>query len=186
MRLDNYNIFKCIYTYCNVEPTHPFYSNLINLKGIAGGKIRSLLMHHKIKIKEPIKLYPRDDLIDPYTLEDITPGTEYAVRMDDKNNYYCMGTKKTIETMLETKFKTDNPDMVFDLVANKPVLLHSVMYCIKLECPEIVKKIYNKNLTKEDYIDNFIDVNYGADLYWFASEFNSLKALEVFKENASY
>jgi hypothetical protein len=186
MRLDNYDIFKCIYTYCDVNPIHPFYSNMINLTGMTTGRIKSLIIQHKIKIKEPIKLYPRDDLTDPYTLEDITTGTEYAVRMDDKQNYYCMGTKKTIETMLETKFKTSDPDMVFDLIANKPVPLHSVMYCIKLECPDVVKKIYNNTFTKEDYIDNFIDVNYDMDLYGFATRFDSLKALEVFKEIASY
>lgn len=186
MRLDNYDSFKCIYTYCDINPTHPFYSNLINLTGMTGNKIKSLILQHKTKIQEPIKLYPRDDLTDPYTLEDITPGTEYAVRMDDKNNYYCMGTKKTIETMLETKFKTSDPDMVFDLVANKPVSLHSVMYCIKLECPSVVKKIYNNTFTKEDYIDNFIDKNYDMDLYGFATRFDSHKSLEVFEEIASY
>lgn len=186
MRLDNYDIFKCIYTYCDINPTHPFYPNLNNLIGMAGSKIKSLILQHKTKIQEPIKLYPRDDLTDPYTLEDITPGTEYAVRMDDKKNYYCMGTKKTIDTMLETKFKTSDPDMVFDLVANKPVPLYSVMYCIKLECPSVVKKIYNNTFTKEDYIDNFIDKNYDLDLYEFTTLFNSHKSLEVFEEIASY
>lgn len=178
--LGNCDIFSLLYNSSGIDIEHSLYIKIKQLPKIAPG-IANFLHSRGSKIKEPLKLYVRDDLIDSFTFEDIEPGTEYAVRLDLKDRYYCMGTRKTIEDMCKKKYKVDFTDMVFDMISNKPVTLNSVMYCIKLECPDIVKKIYNDTFTKEDYIKDFVDTNYKLNLYELATKFNSKKTLEILK-----
>lgn len=137
----------------------------------------------KIPIEEPISLYPRDDLIDPYSLEDIKPGDLYAIRKDSRDNYYCMGTVATIDTMIKNKYKSNSDTMVFDMVQNQTVPTDSILFTVKKDCPNGIKKLFNKSFSQED-----IDLQFTANNYYdksqlfFAEQYKNENAIKLIKE----
>lgn len=139
-------------------------------------------INKKFTIKEPVMLYPRDDLIDPYTLEDISPGVLYAVRFDGRS-FYCLGSAETVETMLKSKYKSNNEDMVFDMIQNQAVPIDTILFCIKNDCPSVVKKIFDKSFTDEDIDLEFKDENYDGDnQLCFAKMYKNDIAIKLIEE----
>ncbi len=116
-------------------------------------------LNKKFPIDEPMELYPRDDLIDPYTLEDIVPGTLYALRSNN-GKHYCLGTAETIDAMMKTKYKSNNENMVFDMVWNQLVPIDSILFTYKNDCPGSIRKIFNKTFTEKDIDLELKDKNY--------------------------
>ena len=178
---DSFENFKLIYNYCKIDTTHKWYEDIIK-KTINDGRIKALIRQAVSLIEEPVSLIARDDLIDPYTLEEIVPGMKYCIRMDSKSNYYCMGTKETIDMMIETKFKTSNPDMVFDLVSNQPVSLHTIKTCVKRECPSGIRKIQDKIFTEADVKAHLTDEKYIATLLYYAKLYNNEEAINILSD----
>jgi ankyrin repeat protein len=140
-------------------------------------------LNKKMPIREPRALYIRDDLEDPYTLENITPGTLYAFRMDNRSNYYCLGSAETVDTMLKNKYKSSNETMVFDMIQNTTVSIDSILFSVKNECPSVIKKIFNKTFKEEDIDLEFKDDNYDGDsLLSFAKAYNNEDAIKLIEK----
>jgi hypothetical protein len=179
LAIDNLNIDMCkiLFKLCNITNYHKWYNIIITTDSY---DIKRLIKieHKKIVIEEPVELYPRDDLEDPYSMVEISPGTEYAVRKNN-NKYYCMGTKETIDILDSARYKVSSDVMIFDLVNNIPVFLSSLSFCTKNKCPDVVKKIYNKTFTKEDFDPDFKDPVYGYTLLKFASLYDNNDAENI-------
>jgi ankyrin repeat protein len=137
-------------------------------------------INRKLHIREPLTLYPRDDLVDPYTLEDITPGVLYAFRIDKLNNCYCLGTAETVEIMMKNKYKSTNDNMVFDMVQNQTVPIESILFTVKNDCPDAIKKIFDKTFTEKDIDIEFKDKTYDeSNQLEFAKNYKNDTAIKL-------
>jgi ankyrin repeat protein len=174
-KLNHEKICQVLFDYCNISTTHKWYMEIINY---AQNDIQRLIKVDSVKIREPVELYPRDDLSDLYTMEDILPGVEYGVRINN-DKYYCVGSRKTVDILYSTKYKSNSLNYIFDLVQNKLVPYNSVYLCVKNECPEVVKKIYNNTFREEDFDPNFKDIIYDYSLLDFATNYDNKEAIEI-------
>jgi hypothetical protein len=178
IRMNSIEFCKILFDFCEITTNHIWHSEILKLNP-CDCIVKLIKFAYKIEtIPEPPELYPRDDLDDSFSMDEISPGTEYAVRKEN-NKFYCMGTRQTIELMIEQQFKSSSREQVFDLVQNKLVPLNSLFYCVKNKCPDVVRKIYNDTFTKEDMDDTFVDKIYNYSLLDFAIHFKNARVIKM-------
>lgn len=78
--------------------------------------------------KEPEKLKNTEELMDPVSFEDILEGTIYGFS-GDPGKEYCLGTKATIDGIINGNFKGRKEGEFFNVVLNKFADIDTITFC---------------------------------------------------------